>query len=308
MTIGRLALFAASSFLILAPAAAGAQTSAPVPPPVVATVQTAPKTILFIGNSFTQGAHSAVRRYRANTVTDLTNDGTGGVPALFKLFAQEAGLTYQVSLETQGGKGLDFHYDTRRALFDRPWDVVVLQDFSTLDRDRPGDPALHVRYAGLLAALFRQRNPQVRIELTSTWSRADLTYGTRGPWRGKPITAMATDLRAAANLAVASASLDGIVPVGEAWNRAIAAGVADPNPYDGTSFGQVDLWAYDQYHASVAGYYLEALMVFGKVTGIDPRTLGKNEQAADDLGLAPALSAALRDIAFRQLEAERKSR
>lgn len=313
MIIGRLALFAAASFLTLAPAQAGAQVSTPrastpVPPPVVATVPPAPKTILFIGNSFTQGAHSAVRRYRTNTVTDLTNDGTGGVPALFKLFAQEMGLNYQVSLETQGGKGLDFHYDTRRTLFDRPWDVVILQDFSTLDRAKPGDPGLLLRYSGLLAGMFRQRNPAVRIELNSTWSRADLTYKPNGAWSGKPVTAMAMDLRAAANLALANRSVDGVIPVGEAWNRAFADGVADPNPYDGTSFGQVDLWTYDQYHASIAGYYLEALMIFGKVTGIDPRALGVKERAADDLGLSPALSAALRDIAFRQLEAEKKPR
>ena len=34
-----------------------------------------PRSILFIGNSFTQGAHSAVKRYRNNTVVDLNGDG-----------------------------------------------------------------------------------------------------------------------------------------------------------------------------------------------------------------------------------------
>src|SRR3546814_9027112 len=87
----------------------------------------APKTILFIGNSFTQGAHSAARNWRAGSVTDLNKAGYGGVPALFELFTEQAGLDYRVSLETQGGKTLGFHYDERRALFDRPWDVVVLR-------------------------------------------------------------------------------------------------------------------------------------------------------------------------------------
>ena len=284
------------------------QAQTTVPPPVVATVAVPAKTILFVGNSFTQGAHSAVRRYRADTVTDLTNDGTGGVPAIFKLMTQEAGLNYNVSLETQGGTGLEFHYATRRALLDRRWDVVVLQEFSTLDRARPGDPGSLVTYSRLLAAMFRQRNPAVRIELSSTWSRADETYQPMGHWFGKPITAMALDLRAGANLALANRSIDGIIPIGEAWNRAFAEGVADPNPYDGTDFGKVDLWTYDQYHASTAGYYLEALMIFGKVTGRDPRSLGANEKAADDLGLSPRLAALLRDIAFRQLEAEKGAR
>lgn len=309
MKTGKVGFMLAASFAAFASATASAQVRTPVPPPVVATVPAAPaRTILFVGNSFTQGAHSAVRRYRPDTVTDLTNDGTGGVPAIFKLMTQEAGLNYHVSLETQGGKGLDFHYETRRALLDRKWDVVVLQDFSTLDRARPGDPGLLLTYSRLLAAMFRQRNPAVRIEFSSTWSRADETYQPRGHWFGKPITAMALDLRTGANLALANRTIDGIIPVGEAWNRAFAEGVADPNPYDGTDFGKVDLWTYDQYHASTAGYYLEALMIFAKVTGLDPRSLGANEKAADDLGLSPRLAASLRDIAFRQIEAEKAAR
>jgi len=299
-------LMAGAALAPLSPASARAQVQAPPPPAVTPTVPA--RTILFVGNSFTQGAHSAVRRYRPETVTDLMNEGTGGVPAIFKLMTQQAGLNYAVSLETQGGKGLDFHYEARRGLIDRRWDVVVLQEYSTLDQARPGDPALMLTYSRLLAAMFRQRNPAVRIELSATWSRADETYRPSGHWFGKPITAMALDLRRGANLALANRTVDGIIPIGEAWNRAFAERIADPNPYDGTDFGKVDLWAYDQYHASIAGYYLEALMIFGKVTGLDPRSLGANEKAADDLGLSPRLAAALRDIAFRQLEAERLSR
>jgi len=65
--------------------------------------------VLFIGNSFTYAAGSAVHFYRAGTVTDLNDEGVGGVPALFKSFADQAGLAYDVSLETRGGTGLDFH-------------------------------------------------------------------------------------------------------------------------------------------------------------------------------------------------------
>lgn len=38
--------------------------------------------VLFIGNSFTFGSGSAVRFYRNDTVTDLNDEGVGGVPAL----------------------------------------------------------------------------------------------------------------------------------------------------------------------------------------------------------------------------------
>lgn len=273
-----------------APTAAGATHSAPA--------KAAPKTILFIGNSFTQGAHSAARNWRAGSVTDLNNAGYGGVPALFKLFAEQSGLDYQVSLETQGGKSLGFHYDERRQLFDRAWDIVVLQEFSTLDRAKPGDPADYMRNVARLAALFRARNPAIDIRLAATWSRADQIYKSGGPWYGKPVTAMADDLRAAADRArSATPSVAGIVPVGQAWNRAMTTGVADPNPYDGIGYGQLDLWAYDHYHASVAGYYLSALVTFGAITGIDPTTLGAKEKGADELGLSDAQAAALQRVA-----------
>lgn len=273
-----------------APTAAGATPSAPA--------KAAPKTILFIGNSFTQGAHSAARNWRAGSVTDLNNAGYGGVPALFKLFAEQAGLDYRVSLETQGGKSLGFHYDERRQLFDGKWDIVVLQEFSTLDRDKPGDAADYLRNVDRLATLFKARNPAVDIRLAATWTRADQIYKSGGHWYGKPVTAMADDLRAAADRArSATPSVAGIVPVGQAWNRAMTTGVADPNPYDGIGYGQLDLWAYDHYHASVAGYYLSALVTFGAITGIDPTTLGAKEKGADELGLSDAQAAALQRVA-----------
>lgn len=263
---------------------------------------TLPRTILFVGNSFTQGAHSAVRNWHADRVTDLNDAGYGGVPALFKAFAEQAGLRYAVSLETQGGQSLAFHYDQRRRLFDRAWDVVVLQEYSTLDRERPGDPTAYIRAVGQLAALFRARNPQVKIDLMATWTRADEVYEPNGHWHGKPVGAMADDLRVAADRARrANRGVSAVIPVGQAWNRAFETGVADPDPYDGIAFGQVNLWAFDHYHASAAGYYLEALTVFGEVTGIDPRTLGRTERAADELGLSPDLAVSLQGIAHAQL-------
>lgn len=297
---GRRLLILMAAALSAWPAAAQ-QTAAPSP---VAT-RAAPRTILFVGNSFTYAAYSPVRRYRAETVTDLNQSGIGGVPALFKRFTEQAGLNYAVSLETSGGKGLEWHYNNRRALLDRAWDVVILQGHSLLDRDRPGDPALHIRYAGLLAAMLAARNPAVDIELSATWARADMVYQPGSPWSGQPLEKMAGDLRRAADQARAAApQIRGIIPIGECWNRAIAARVADPNPYDGIAFNQVDLWTFDHYHGSAYGYYLEALLIFGRVTGKDPRSLGVKELAADDLGFAPSVTEALQRIAAEQLASE----
>jgi len=297
-----------SAALAAAPAAA-AKESAPAPTAAGAATPAAEKKtaalrILFIGNSFTQGAHSAARNWRAGSVTDLNQAGYGGVPALFKLFAEQAGLDYDVSLETQGGKSLGFHYDERRQLFDRPWDIVVLQEYSTLSREKPGDPADYLVNVTRLAKLFTARNPAVDIRLAATWSRADQTYRPKGPWYGKPVGAMAEDLRAAADRArAANPAVKGIIPVGQAWNRAMATGVADANPYDGMTYGQLDLWAYDHYHGSVAGYYLSALVTFGAITGLDPTVLGPKEKGADELGLSDAQAEALQKVASDTLQA-----
>jgi len=264
-----------------------------------------PGTILFVGNSLIYGEGSAVKRYQAGEVTDLNGGGIGGVPALFKVFTREVGLDYAVSLETLPGVGLDRHDATKRAVLDRAWDEVVLSGYSTLDREHPGDPAMLVRHADRLAALFRCRNPAVVVHLNSTWSRADQTYLPTGHWYGKPVSAMALDVRAGNDLALQeSGRIRDVIPVGQAWNRAFSAGVADPNPYDGLTFGQLDLWTYDQYHASTAGYYLEALVIFGVVTHRDPLVLGPAETAASDLGLSAAQATALQVIAHDELSAE----
>jgi hypothetical protein len=225
--------------------------------------------ILFVGNSFTYGGGSrAVESYRSGTVTDLNREGMGGVPALFEAFTRAAGLDYEVFLETAGGMNLDYHFESKAPLIARRWDHVVLQGYSLLDENAPGDPAKLVEYSGRLAELFHAKNPQVQVRLVATWSRADQTYLPSGHWYGKPI--------------------------------------ASRNPYRGVAPRQVNLWADDGYHASAYGSYLAALVVFGSVTGRDPRSLGGGELAAAEIGISPAEAQALQRIAFETIEGDRK--
>jgi hypothetical protein len=259
-------------------------------------------SVLFIGNSFTYAHASPVRFYRSGTVTDLNNEGIGGVPALFKSFTQQAGLDYDVFLETRGGAGLDFHLDNKLGVIGtRRWDKVVMHGVSVLDFDKPRDPAKLIATSKQMADFLRTLNPKVEIYLMATWSRADETYPSRGAWAGQPIEAMARDVRAAYDKAAGASAVKAVIPVGEAWTRAMRAGVADPNPYDGIEPGMIDLWAYDHYHASTYGSYLEALVIFGNVTGRDPRSLGENECSAYELGLSASQVKALQQIAFDQL-------
>ena len=269
-------------------------------------VSAAPITVLFVGNSFTYGEAAGgpdiVRPYRRDTVTDLNNTGVGGVPALFKAMTAERGLSYNVSLETVGGTGLDYHYLNKNALINQPWDHVVLQSYSTLDVNRPGNPATLIQYSGLLANQLFGKNPNVDIHLDATWSRADQTYLPSGFWYGQSIYAMQRDVRAGYNAAeAANVHIDDVIQVGQAWARTWETGFADTNPYDGIQLGQVNMWAPDAYHASVFGYYLEALMFFGDITDLDPLTLGY-DQVAIDLGLSASQAFALQAIASATLQ------
>lgn len=262
------------------------------------------KSVLFVGNSFLFGSGSAVRFYRANTVTDLNQEGIGGVPALFKSFTQQSGLDYDVSLETRGGSGLDFHLAEKLGVIgSRPFDIVVMHGFSLLDAQKPRDPAKLVATSKQMADFLRGKNPKVELFLISTWARADHVYPAKGAWTGQTIAEMTKDVRAAYDQAAKNAAAKGVIPVGESWLRAMQSGVADPNPYDGIEAGKLNLWTYDAYHASTHGYYLQALVIFGTLTGLDPRSLGDGECSAYELGMSRAETRALQQVAFDQIAA-----
>ena len=299
--IGTLACLILSAVPVARAAAAAA--AAPAAP-------TAPKpleyrgSLLVIGNSFQFADGSAVRFYRPNTVTDLNQGGVGGIAAVIKAFANQAGLDYTVSIETISGAALDRHLRDKKELLSRPWEHVVMAGYSTLDQNNPGNPALLVRTAKEMAELLAAQNPKVDIRLIATWPRADQTYPDAGFWHGQPIEAMALAVRAGYDQAAAGTPLiHGVIPGGEAWLRAMKAGIADPNPYDGIAFNQIDLWTHDHYHASNYGYYLESLMIFGDLTGLDPRSLGRNERVAIDLGFSAAQITALQQVAADELTA-----
>jgi hypothetical protein len=264
--------------------------------------------VLFIGNSFTYGYGSATKYYRADSVTDLNNEGIGGVPALFKSFTEQTALDYDVYLETRSGSAIDFHLQNKLAVIGtHPWDQVVMHGFSTLDSNKPGDPALLVETTVKMSTFLQKLNPNVEVFLSATWSRADLIYQANRHWSGTPIEKMALDVRAGYDKAAAATpAVKGVNAVGEAWTRAMVLGIADTNPYDGIEFGKVSLWSWDYYHASDYGYYLQALVVFGNLTGLDPRSLGENECSGFELGMSRREVNLLQQAAFEQLVSENK--
>jgi hypothetical protein len=185
-------------------------------------------------------------------------------------------------------------------------------------------------------------NPAARVFLLQTWARPDMVFphlstvadanyptvpdgrpivDTSNPaypngfpdtlyYEAEGLAGMTADLRAAfAAKAQANPGFAGVIPVGDAFQRAVDQGVAQGDGFygaDGTYApavpqDKINLWWIDYLHASKYGSYLSALVMFGQLTGIDPWSLGASEQAAADLGISPGDAVKLQRIASEQL-------
>ena len=262
----------------------------------------------------------------------------GGVPGIFKALADQAGLAYEVSHSLRGGATLRGHllntnpagWDMRANIASSRWDVVVLQGNSTEAVNRAGGNfGQFSAYVGLLQRFIKDgerfsyresalypggsntlrtipanpnANPDAAIYLYQTWARPDLTYPADQPYSGEPLETMTDDLALAyGQAALDNPGIEAVVPVGEAFMRAVQDGVAMRNPYEPTP-REVDLWWFeDQFHPSKYGSYLSALTMFGALTGIDPASFGANEKAAFDLRISPREAMQLQRVASRQL-------
>ena len=155
-----------------------------------------------------------------------------------------------------------------------------------------------------------------KVYLTETWARPDMVYAhlttaadTTSP-TGSPIpdgtntqaqlyygslAAMTADLHAGfAAEAINDKNFAGVLPVGDAFQYAFdhgliqtggfydASGVFVPNDPNGL----MNLWWYDYLHASKYGSYLDALIQYGMITGMNPTLLGHGDLAAIDLGIS----------------------
>ena len=94
----------------------------------------------------------------------------------------------------------------------------------------------------------------------------------------------------------------------DAFQRAVDTGVARgtgfydaAGVYTEPTGGPINLWWLDRTHASLYGSYLSALTLFGSITGLDPQSLGANEQSAAALGISQSTAVALQRVAGMQL-------
>ncbi len=196
-----------------------------------------PRRILFIGNSYTQ---------RNDLPGLLAQLAAAGQPA--RMLETEREIANGASLRRHWNGGAAA--DRIRA---RPWDLVVLQEQSTLPVKSRQRYYENVRlFAELARSLDR------RIALYLTWAR-----------REAPETQDVLD-EAAAEIARETGAL--VVPVGAAWRR-----VRETR-------GAPELFDRDGSHPTAAGSYLAACVFYAALFGQSPAGL----PAPAALGLAPA--------------------
>jgi len=201
------------------------------------------------------------------------------------------------------------------------------------------DKAAGVAYAAITLAEtpplasygYTSTNPAAPIFGTSTVAQqnGNVAYA---PYLGDadPMAAMAADLHAAYETAATTyttanpgQSAVSVAVDGDAWVSAMNLGLAQRNPFlDREPWGQIDLWDSNPllacctvpigYHPSVYGDYLNALMLFGQITGINPLWISTEyspfgrdyrSTASHALGISPEIAGALAIVAQETLVA-----
>jgi len=252
----------------------------------------------------------------------------GGIPGIFAEFASEAGFPYDVHIEAISATSLAKNYSAASDVITRPnWDTVVLQEAtfqpipSSISLDSNSNPASFCTAVNTIEAAVHTTAPNARIFLYETGAPADTAYRlstAAAPFSDSAYLLSLETLTSAYHDAYVSAAsqnqrIAGIAPTGDAWSLAWSLGVANPDPYGGNASGVSLTFNYQSgsspstrntptdagfHHPSIYGAYLNALVLFQRISDTDVRTLGGAEQAAAFLGIAPEVAVDLQKVAW----------
>jgi hypothetical protein len=191
--------------------------------------------VLFVGNSQTFFNDMP-------TMVEQLAEGDRGAPRIFAV--QYAPGGWQLELAARDKR-------LRELIASEAWDVVVLQEQSWI-ASAPRYRTAHTFPAA--TALKRMADARgARTLLFMTWG---YRYGSRSDRPGDDYSAM--QARVAAGYRELGARLDAeVAPAGLAWERAYGEGL--------------DLWTPEGRHPSRAGSYLAACVLYGRISGRDPR-------------------------------------
>ncbi len=298
--------------------------------------------VLFVGDSLTHGRYTPVRGYNSGGTegasgsplvvdenfgqtgsrAELEPGPWGGVAGIFAEVAAESHQSFDVHIEAISATSLQTHSTVASSvIYQSKWNAVVLQELSTLPLSNSlsgsskSNPSQFCNSVQTLEKGIHGVAPSAKIYLYETWARADTAQALSGSYTSNLALIGDALHNVFYSAAARDGHVDGVAPVGEAWARAWAEGVAEPNPFTPTT-ALPSLWygmnavndpsitAPDRLHPSVYGAYLAALVLFQQITGTDVRTLGANEAAAIKLGVPGVTAASLQKVAWEAITME----
>ena len=117
---------------------------------------------------------------------------------------------------------------------------------------------------------------------------------------------MTTDLHNIFYGSVTDKAFTGVLPVGDAFQRAVDTNVVKADNFykaDGTydDSGLPNLWWLDRTHESVYGAYLAGLIAYGTITRRDPQAFGTSDKVFGELGISSAIAQMLQQVAHDTL-------
>jgi Bacterial Ig-like domain (group 3)/Divergent InlB B-repeat domain len=128
-------------------------------------------------------------------------------------------------------------------------------------------------------------------------------FYTSQPTTALNLNDITTDMNAAlSSLLSGSGQFSGVVPSGNAFQKAVNAGVVkNSNFYNASGTydesGPMNLWWLDRTHGSKYGSYLSALVHFARLSGQDPTQFGGSDAVAAGLGISSANAVTLQQMA-----------
>ena len=209
------------------------------------------QNVLFIGNSYTYGGEEAAVRDH------------GGVPKMVEAIAVSKGKKGVRCLGlTAPGRGWGFHLSnstTYSTLKLKNWDLVVLQDYSTISTHL-GDRSQFFYYGTALYHKIMAESKKTRIVLYETWARgkgSPFYTGTSARKSFVDAGEMTRELQTSySELQQRLETIDpgeqvGLAHVGTAFARCL-----NEHP-------EIELYDPDHSHANREGSYLAALVIYG---------------------------------------------
>lgn len=218
--------------------------------------------VLFVGNSYTR-----------------FND----LPRLVARVARSdpGGPRLRTGVETAPGRSLRGHWEHRRSrnrIASGRWDAVVLQERSLNAIEAPDEM---FEYGRLLSE--RAQASGARVILFETWARQGQSQVYEESAVRDPEQMLS---RVEAAYAELGRRLDvPVSPVGRAWLRAVE------------EMPQTRLHRPDGTHPAIAGSYLSACVLYGTLSGRDPRRAGYRPRSMREVR-----ARAIRELAARVLE------